>query len=82
MAAAFSLFGLSRWVPHLHQNMLLRFALLNAAGGLLAYNYLALGFPGSELLIQVFRGFSGLIVGLSGALVGLALGWTWSALRR
>jgi len=55
----------------------LRWAFCVILGGLIVYNYLALGFPGSSVLISK-SGFSGIVgIVFLGAVLGLTSGWIW-----
>lgn len=55
----------------------IRWALLVFLGGVLAYNYLVLGFPGGDRWLDG-RGLSAFLqVVLIGQAVGFALGWLW-----
>jgi beta-N-acetylhexosaminidase len=54
-----------------------RWALLVLAGGLIAYNYLVLGFPGGDLWLNG-RGLPAFLQAvLTGQGVGFAIGWFW-----
>ena len=51
-------------------------------GGLAAYNYAALGFPGSPILIQEI-GFSAILVLMAiGMCIGLLFAWVWDRYKR
>ncbi|MFV1859749.1 MAG: glycoside hydrolase family 3 N-terminal domain-containing protein [Anaerolineales bacterium] len=54
-----------------------RIGLLIVAGGLVGYNYLALGFPGSQELIQSLGVFSGVVMGAAVAIAASLLGYLW-----
>jgi peptidoglycan/LPS O-acetylase OafA/YrhL len=55
-----------------------RWGLCALAGGLLTYNYVALGLPGSARF-AVSNGIGGIIViTILGLLAGLGAGWFWS----
>ena len=56
----------------------LRWALCVFLGGLLAYNYLALGFPGAvEWLADEAGAFGVLILTFAGELIGAVVAWIW-----
>ncbi len=55
----------------------LRWALCGIIGGLLAYNYLALGFPGSDALLRDSGTGGVLMVTFVGVAVGWAIGLLW-----
>jgi len=54
-----------------------RIGLLIVAGGLVGYNYLALGFPGSQELIQSLGVFSGVVMAAALAIAASLLGYLW-----
>jgi beta-N-acetylhexosaminidase len=55
-----------------------RFALCAIVGGLLSYNYLALGFPGAAEWIASGGGAFGILVLVfGGEMLGLVAGWIW-----
>jgi beta-N-acetylhexosaminidase len=59
----------------------LRWALCVFLGGLAAYNYLALGFPGAENWVATSSGaFGVLMLTLAGELVGSLVAWVWMKL--
>ena len=60
-----------------------RCALVAAVGGLVVYNYLALGLPGAGGVVGMLGSASGLLAGLLGGLIGLAVyaGYRLSAIR-
>jgi hypothetical protein len=59
----------------------LRWALCVFLGGLAAYNYLALGFPGAANWVASPAGASGvLMLTLAGELVGSLAAWIWMKL--
>ncbi|GIK08538.1 MAG: hypothetical protein JETCAE02_07240 [Anaerolineaceae bacterium] len=67
------IWGMPRWS--------LRWALCALVGGLLAYNYLAFGLPGSAKLLQA--GGGGALVGLTlvGEILGALCAWLWMQRR-
>lgn len=71
--------GLTYWLASqiVDQQWTVRWALLVLAGGLMAYNYLALGFPGGEAWLNG-RGLPAFLQAvLTGQGVGFAVGWFW-----
>ena len=59
----------------------LRFALCVLVGGLLAYNYLALGFPGvAEWIASVGGAFGILLLTFGGEALGVLAAWVWMRL--
>jgi hypothetical protein len=59
----------------------LRWALCVFLGGLAAYNYLALGFPGAANWVATSAGASGvLMLTLAGELIGSLAAWIWMKL--
>ncbi|TFH33718.1 MAG: hypothetical protein E4G99_10955 [Anaerolineales bacterium] len=56
----------------------LRYTLLPAICGLLAYNYLAFNFPGSIVVATALGGLSVFLVVLVGGAVGLLIAYVWS----
>lgn len=50
-------------------------------GGLAAYNYLALGLPGSQNLLNSAGSWGIILVTLLGCAVGIIAAWSWRALR-
>jgi beta-N-acetylhexosaminidase len=61
----------------------IRWLLASAIGGLVGYNYLAMGLPGSRTLLQFLGPLSGAMLGILGAIVGLiaARMWQWRSTR-
>jgi len=55
----------------------LRWALSSVIGGLLSYNYLFLGLPGGEMVIQLYGLLGMLALVLLGAMLGVLGGWIW-----
>jgi hypothetical protein len=56
----------------------LRWALCIFLGGLLAYNYLALGFPGAaEWIAEEAGAFGVLVLTFAGELIGALGAWIW-----
>lgn len=55
----------------------LRWALCGVIGGLLAYNYLAMGLPGSEDLLRQAGTPGVLVVTFVGITLGWGIGWLW-----
>jgi beta-N-acetylhexosaminidase len=72
-ALAVSFFGIrlaiARWG--------LRWALCGLIGGLISYNYIALGLPGSQDLLEDAGTRGVLVVTLAGILLGWIIGWLW-----
>jgi beta-N-acetylhexosaminidase len=71
--------GLTYWLASqiVDQQWTVRWALLVLAGGLIAYNYLILGFPGGEIWLNG-RGLPAFLQAvLTGQGVGFAIGWFW-----
>jgi beta-N-acetylhexosaminidase len=64
-----SSFGLIGWS--------VRAALLTIMGGLLAYSYIALGFPGSEQLIDIPGAWGILLVTIIGTVIGWGASYGW-----
>jgi len=60
----------------------MRWALCGVIGGLLAYNYLAFGFPGSQAVLRYGGLWGTLLVTLSGVLVGWLIGFVWRLLEK
>jgi hypothetical protein len=59
----------------------LRWALCVFLGGLAAYNYLALGFPGASNWVATSAGaFGVLMLTLAGELIGSLAAWMWMQL--
>ena len=58
----------------------LRWALASFIGGLSTYNYMFLGLPGGEKLIQLYGLLGILALVLCGAGLGFLAGWLWYAL--
>jgi beta-N-acetylhexosaminidase len=56
-----------------------RAALLVFMGGLITYSYLSVGFPGSQELIESSGAWGVMGVTLLGAVLGIAMVWTWRA---
>ncbi|MFQ5942081.1 MAG: glycoside hydrolase family 3 N-terminal domain-containing protein [Anaerolineales bacterium] len=54
-----------------------RIGLLILVGGLIGYNYIALGFPGSQKLIQSLGVFSGVAMAVALALAASLVGYLW-----
>jgi len=72
-------FGLTYWLANqiVDTRWAIRWALLVLAGGLIAYNYLALGFPWGELWLDG-RGLPAFLQAvLMGQGVGFGVGWFW-----
>lgn len=55
----------------------LRWALCGVIGGTLAYNYLALGLPGSAAFYRAWGTGGVLLAALAGVLLGWSVGWAW-----
>lgn len=55
----------------------LRWALCGLIGGLLAYNYVALGLPGSDSLVRQSGTMGVITISVLGVIFGLAVGFTW-----
>ncbi len=71
--------GLTYWLASqiVDSRWTVRWALLVLAGGLIAYNYLALGFPGGDVWLDG-RGLPAFLQAvLTGQGVGFAVGWFW-----
>ncbi|MFP3853562.1 MAG: hypothetical protein ACLFWD_04615, partial [Anaerolineales bacterium] len=51
----------------------MRCALVAAVGALVAYNYLALGLPGAEALVEVMGSWAGFLLAVIGGIVGLSI---------
>jgi hypothetical protein len=47
------------------------------AGGLIGYNYVALGLPGSQQLIQSLGMFSGVVMAVLLAMAASVVGYAW-----
>ncbi|MEW6567394.1 MAG: glycoside hydrolase family 3 N-terminal domain-containing protein [Chloroflexota bacterium] len=58
-----------------------RWLLCSAVGGLLAYNYLALGLPGGAVLRSALGWGAAVMVGGAGGLVGIGVAWMWGWLE-
>jgi hypothetical protein len=54
-----------------------RSGLLAGAGALLAYDYLALGLPGSMSIVTGMGGFGGLLASVVGGVLTLGAVWAW-----
>jgi beta-N-acetylhexosaminidase len=54
-----------------------RLSLLIVAGGLIGYNYVALGFPGSREIIQSLGVFAGVVMAVALAVVASLVGYLW-----
>jgi beta-N-acetylhexosaminidase len=74
-ALAFLAFWLGKRLLSAHWG--LRWALCTVLGGLLSYNYLALGLPGAGALIGSNRLFGSAGMVLAGAALGLVAGFAW-----
>jgi hypothetical protein len=71
--------GLTYWLASQMVDLrwTVRWSLLVLAGGLLAYNYLVLGFPGGGIWLDG-RGLPAFLQAvLIGQAVGFAIGWFW-----
>lgn len=78
LAGAGYLTALQRAAIHrLRIRVATRCALLTVIGGLTFYNYLALGLPGSHVLLEKLGVFSGLALGSVGGGLGFAGAWLW-----
>jgi len=58
-----------------------RSGFLSLIGGLLAYTYLALGWPGSQNLIEVAGSWGIVLVTLIGCAAGILAAWSWRAIQ-
>ena len=54
-----------------------RVALAGAIGLLLAYNYVALGLPGSAVAVETFGALAAPFWAIVGGAVGVVAGWYW-----
>jgi beta-N-acetylhexosaminidase len=59
-----------------------RTGLLVLIGGLIAYCYLALQLPGSEILLQQSIPRGVLLATISGAILGLVIAWSWRVVQK
>jgi beta-N-acetylhexosaminidase len=59
------------------ENSRTRIGLLIVAGGLVGYNYIALGLPGSKELIQTLGMFSGVVMAIALASVASLVAYVW-----
>ncbi len=58
-----------------------RGALLTTIGGMLAYTYLALGMPGSKVLVQHTGTWGVLLITILGAGIGWTTAWSWRGFK-